>query len=81
MPNLSIRQVDEATYSRLKLRAAGNGRSMEAEAREILASAVGETRESPRIWISRVRSAAVKRSGGRKLPDSTVVIRAERERR
>lgn len=80
MPNLSIRQVDETTYSRLKLRAAGNGRSMEAEAREILAAAVGEVRESPAAWIARVRAGAIKRSGGRKMPDSTEVIRAARER-
>ncbi|WP_409147038.1 FitA-like ribbon-helix-helix domain-containing protein [Pseudoxanthobacter sp. M-2] len=38
---LTIRNLDEATKARLRIRAAHNGRSMEAEAREILHRAVG----------------------------------------
>jgi plasmid stability protein len=37
---LTIRNLDEATKARLRIRAAHNGRSMEAEAREILDRAV-----------------------------------------
>lgn len=40
MATLTIRQLDEETKSRLRVRAAHNGRSMEEEAREILRSAV-----------------------------------------
>jgi plasmid stability protein len=38
---LTIRNLDEATKARLRIRAAKNGRSMAAEAREILNRAVG----------------------------------------
>ncbi len=40
MATLTIRQLDEITKSRLRVRAAHNGRSMEEEAREILRSVV-----------------------------------------
>jgi plasmid stability protein len=44
MASLNIRNVPESTRRRLRLRAARKGRSMEAEARTILAKAVrGET--------------------------------------
>lgn len=38
MASLSIRNLDETTKKRLRVRAAENGRSMEAEARTILRS-------------------------------------------
>lgn len=47
MASLSIRNLDEITKKRLRVRAAENGRSMEAEARTILKSAV-ETDPGPR---------------------------------
>ena len=40
MATLTIRQVDDETKTRLRIRAARHGRSMEEEAREILRSAV-----------------------------------------
>jgi plasmid stability protein len=40
MPTLTIRQLDEKTKTRLRVRAAHHGRSMEEEAREILRSAL-----------------------------------------
>jgi plasmid stability protein len=40
MATLTIRQLDEKTKTRLRVRAAHHGRSMEAEAREILRSAL-----------------------------------------
>ncbi len=44
MANLNIRNVPETVHKRLRLRAARKGRSMESEARAILADAVqGET--------------------------------------
>lgn len=42
MATLMIRDLDEAVKARLRVRAARNGRSMEAEARAILAAAVAE---------------------------------------
>jgi plasmid stability protein len=40
MATLTIRQLDEKTKSRLRIRAAHHGRSMEEEAREILRSSL-----------------------------------------
>ena len=40
---LTVRRLDPALVRRLKIRAATNGRSMEAEARVILAEAMKET--------------------------------------
>ena len=45
MATLTIRQLDEKTKTRLRIRAAHHGRSMEEEAREILRSAL--TTSSP----------------------------------
>jgi plasmid stability protein len=43
MSAITIRRLDEGVKKRLRTRAASNGRSMEAEAREILKSALIET--------------------------------------
>jgi antitoxin FitA len=45
MATLTIRQLDERTKTRLRVRAAHHGRSMEEEAREILRTAL--TSSSP----------------------------------
>lgn len=41
MASITIRNLDEQIKTRLRVRAAGNGRSMEEEARLILGDAVG----------------------------------------
>jgi len=43
MVSITIRNLDESTKRKLKIRAAMNGRSMEQEAREILKSALAQT--------------------------------------
>ena len=40
MPTLTVRQLDDEIYQGLKVQAESSGRSMEAEVRDILASAV-----------------------------------------
>jgi plasmid stability protein len=45
MATLTIRNVDSAIKERLRVRAARNGRSMEAELRHILNDAVGGERD------------------------------------
>lgn len=40
MATLTVRDLDDALKARLRVRAAGNGRSMEAEARAILRAAL-----------------------------------------
>ena len=51
--DLSIRNIDDGVRDRLRLRAARNGRSMEAEAREILSAAV----EPPANWLLDLRES------------------------
>ena len=46
MASITIRQLEESTKVRLRIRAAHHGRSMEEEAREILRSAL--TSEEPK---------------------------------
>ncbi|MXW93793.1 MAG: plasmid stabilization protein [Rhodospirillaceae bacterium] len=41
MASITIRKLDDDVKTRLRMRAAGNGRSMEEEARVILREAVG----------------------------------------
>jgi antitoxin FitA len=61
MATITIRQLDEATKKRLRLRAAEHGKSMEQEAREILRSAValGPSRRSSLVEGIRRRLEAV----------------------
>ena len=55
MATLTIRQLDEKTKSRLRVRAAHHGRSMEEEAREILRSALTGPRPKDRNLAESVR--------------------------
>ena len=55
MASITIRNLDEDVKTRLRVRAAGNGRSMEEEARLILGNAVGNETET-RDLASIIRS-------------------------
>ena len=67
MSTILIRQLDEATKVRLRLRAAQHGRSMEAEAREILkATLTRQTRD--RGGLADRIHARFSRLGGVDLP-------------
>jgi plasmid stability protein len=48
MASITIRNLEETTKRKLKVRAAINGRSMEQEAREILKSALRQKTQKPR---------------------------------
>lgn len=63
MPAITIRQVDGDTKRRLRLRAAANGRSMEAEAPEILRSTLSAQLRIDLTWIDVLRQAAVEVGG------------------
>jgi plasmid stability protein len=54
MATLMIRDLDDAVKARLRVQAAENGRSMEAEARALLAAAVSG-RQPPRKLGSYIR--------------------------
>jgi antitoxin FitA len=66
MPALSIRQVSEATHQALRIRAAKNGRSTEAEVRSILEAAVANDTEG---LGTRLAAAARRRGCGPGLPE------------
>ena len=68
MAAMTIRNIDEAIKSRLRLRAAMHGRSMEDEARDILRSALSTENPKPRNLADAIhaRFAAL---GGVDLPE------------
>lgn len=78
MPAITIRQVDEDTKRRLRLRAAANGRSMEAEAREILRATLSAPHRVDLTWIDALHQAAVEVGGvDLDLPDDTAATAAD----
>jgi len=55
MASIVVRNLDESTKRKLKIRAATNGRSMEQEAREILKSVLARTAKKQTNLADRVR--------------------------
>lgn len=55
MAVMTIRNIDDAIKARLRLRAARNGRSMEAEARDPLRAALSSEVPSPRTLADAIR--------------------------
>lgn len=80
LATLTIRKLDDDLVRRLKIRAAHNGRSAEAEARAILnATLAGQSEPGGDFWQ---RAAALReRLAGRVVGDSTDIIREERDRK
>jgi len=70
-------EIDDEAYERLKARAEGNGRSLEEEVRAILERAADEySLAEAEEALARVRALFA----GQTLPDSTDLIREDRER-
>jgi plasmid stability protein len=76
MAALSIRDLDDAVKEKLRLRAARNGRSMEAEIRAILTTAV--TDDTPRTDLFSALTDRFVQLGGAHfdLPSRTTTPRA-----
>ena len=55
MPSIIIRNLDETTKRKLKIRAATNGRSMEREAREILKNVLARPTKKQANLADRIR--------------------------
>ena len=55
MASITIRNLEEATKRKLKIRAAINGRSMEQEAREILKGALRTSDKTPVNIVEAIR--------------------------
>jgi plasmid stability protein len=56
MTSITIRKLEDGVKTRLRMRAAKNGRSMEAEARDILSSAVAAKKVAAANLGERIRS-------------------------
>jgi plasmid stability protein len=56
MASITIRKIDDSVKSKLRIRAAQNGRSMESEAREILRSELNSERSEPMNLVDLIRS-------------------------
>ncbi len=67
MAALTIRNLDEDVKRRLRIRAAENGRSMEAEAREILRAALRERLTPPTRGFGTRAAAIFAEAGGAEL--------------
>jgi plasmid stability protein len=77
MANTLVRDLDDAVYERLKARAAGNNRSLEAELREILTGASAQVD----IATALVEAEAMRRRlEGRPHGDSGAILSEERRR-
>lgn len=55
MASITIRKLDDSLKTRLRIRAAEHGRSMEEEARAILAGALELQPPAPRHWYEEIR--------------------------
>ncbi len=74
MARILIRNLDTEVVSCLKERARRHGRSLEEEARLILTNAAGISFDDARMLARQWH----KRLAGRKLPDSTQLMREDR---
>jgi plasmid stability protein len=78
MATALVRDLDDAVYERLKARAAGNNRSLEAELRDILEAASKQVSDAE----ARAEAAAIRRRlAGRIHSDSAELIREDRDSR
>jgi antitoxin FitA len=86
MATLNIRNLSDEVHRRLRVRAAEHGRSMEAEARAILAAALtdeeslGRTKESTAAKVRELRAFIDQLYGGNKPKNAVDDLIAERHR-
>ncbi len=78
MANLTIRNLDDHVVERLKKRAKDNGRSLEAELRELLKQAAN--RKSPEELLAIADRIAAMTPAGVKQTDSAELLREDRDR-
>ncbi len=80
MAQILVRNLDEVTVKRLKARARKGGRSLQAEAKEILEQSARLEIDREAAWkrIDAIRNSIEKKVGG-KLDDSALIIRKDRD--
>lgn len=76
MAQILVRDLDEEVVDRLKARARGQGRSLQAEVKSILEQAAKLDSERARALAQRIR----RRFQGRPFEDSAELVREDRER-
>ena len=76
MAAISIRDLDDQVRDRLRMRAAANGRSMEAEARAILTDAVRPPEESRGLLATLLDRMAAIGGVDLELPERATAARA-----
>ena len=76
MAQIIVRNLDDAVVERLKARARSNGRSLEAEVRQILEQSAKVDMATARQRVMEIR----KKLAGRKFTDSVELIREDRDR-
>lgn len=76
MAQVLIREVEPEVIEKLKERARANGRSLEAELRQIFRQAAGEKQPRDLSEVERIRALFA----GRSFSDSVELLREDRER-
>ena len=79
MPQILVRDLSDKTVRQLKARAKKEGRSLQAEAKQILERAANE----PKLDAARARAICQQfrqQFKGRKFPDSVELLREDRGR-
>jgi antitoxin FitA len=78
MDAITIRKLPGGTKQRLRMRAAMHGRSMEAEAREILVDALARSQQQDLSWIEQLIDAGNEVGGVElELPDDQPATSAD----
>jgi plasmid stability protein len=72
MPSVTVRHIPEEVHRRLRIRAAKNGRSMEAELRAVLAVVAGVPRSKAQPAVRRIREEPAE-AAVEALPDAEPV--------
>jgi antitoxin FitA len=79
MAQILIRNLDDKLVGRLKKRAKGHGRSLQAEAKRILEEAAAEADQTD-VWKRIEKFRERMRRSGRTFSDSAELIREDRDR-
>ena len=80
MPILHVRNVPEELYDRLQRRAQEQRRSLSAEVITLLSQAVEQAGLSPENTLAAIRLRRSFRPAEARAPDSTTLLRRDRER-
>ena len=80
MSVLHVRNVPDALYERLRRRAAEERRSLSSEVITLLSRALDEGEQAPQVTLAAIRERRFFRPAEAGAPDSTTMLRQDRER-